>query len=76
MVSSSLTYDDLTTKEIDDYLETSDEALTLFENFISFLEQAPLTALRTKKALEAIQKIMDYMKQIDQMEANQQETTV
>ncbi|HHZ7530388.1 TPA: tail assembly chaperone, partial [Enterococcus faecalis] len=56
MHAALITYDDLTTKEIDDYLETSDEALTLFENFISFLKQAPLTALRTKKALEAIKK--------------------
>ena len=48
------------------------DALTLFENFISFLEQAPLTALRTKKSLEAIKKIMAYMEQI---QANQQETT-
>ena len=54
MHAALITYDDLTTKEIDDYLETSEEALTLFENFISFLEQAPLTALRTKKSLEAI----------------------
>ena len=72
MHASLITYDDLTTKEIDDYLETSEEALTLFENFISFLEQAPLTALRTKKSLEAIKKIMAYMEQI---QANQQETT-
>ena len=72
MHAALITYDDLTTKEIDDYLETSEEALTLFENFISFLEQAPLTALRTKKSLEAIKKIMAYMEQI---QANQQETT-
>lgn len=38
MHAALITYDDLTTKEIDDYLETSEEALTLFENFISFLE--------------------------------------
>ena len=72
MHAALITYDDLTTKEIDDYLETSEEALTLFENFISFLEQAPLTALRTKKSLEAIKKIIAYMEQI---QANQQETT-
>lgn len=75
MHAALITYDDLTTKEIDDYLETSDEALTLFENFISFLKQAPLTALRTKKALEAIKKIMAYVEQMEQMEGNQQETT-
>ncbi|WP_447382678.1 hypothetical protein [Enterococcus faecalis] len=72
MHAALITYDDLTTKEIDDYLETSEEALTLFENFISFLEQAPLTALRTKKkSTRSNQKIMAYMEQI---QVNQQET--
>lgn len=75
MHAALITYDDLTTKEIDDYLETSDEALMLFENFISFLEQAPLTALRTKKALKTIEKVMAYVEQMDQMEASQQEIT-
>ncbi|NIH40918.1 hypothetical protein HBN05_15180 [Enterococcus faecalis] len=75
MHAALITYDDLTTKEIDEYLETSDEVLTLFENFITFLKCAPLTALRTKKALEAIKKIMAYVEQMEQMEVNQQETT-
>lgn len=75
MHAALITYDDLTTKEIDDYLETSEEALTLFENFITFLKHAPLMALRTKKALEAIKKIMAYVEQMEQMEVNQQETT-
>ncbi|EGO2799398.1 hypothetical protein IDE00_000652 [Enterococcus faecalis] len=75
MHAALITYDDLTTKEIDEYLETSDEVLTLFENFITFLKHAPLTALRTKKALEAIKKIMAYVEQMEQMEVNQQETT-
>lgn len=75
MHAALITYDDLTTKEIDEYLETSDEVLTLFENFITFLKRAPLTALRTKKALEAIKKIIAYVEQMEQMEVNQQETT-
>ncbi len=60
-----VTYDDLTTEDIDNYLETSDEVHKLFENFMIFLEQAPLTALRTKKAKEAIEKIVDLMEQMD-----------
>lgn len=59
-----ITYDDLTTEEIDNYLETSDEVIQLFENFILFLQQAPLTALRTKKALEAIEKLTAMMEEM------------
>lgn len=60
-----ITYEELATKDIDEYLETSEEVIELFENFILFLEEAPLTALRTKKAKEAIKQIMEALEEMN-----------